>query len=237
MYAPNNDVIFRANDNYNKYLGVLIGKKLEFEFDAIFTEEDLAQVNELRNLMNEALTSDGIKEIHPAPLKRLLLMLVTRRRASLKPRPIGPAFRWKSNSGQTLNYSAETCTYKLNQDIENQHDFIEFADDEEDDDLPVSTLMFPPISGIHPPLKEGVDYDSEDEIRQSRLRKLELLNIELFGDNDESASREEPEVFISIGQFFLTLMNPNDFHHFTFFSYLNRLFVKFVRVLFLLLKH
>ena len=191
IFVPSNDVIFRANRNHNKYLGVLIGKKLEYDFDSILSIEDINDINELRKLMNESLESiDKIKKPNTYPLRRLLFSILTRERLPLKVRPAPNSFVWKSLDGNLLSYSETTKNY---QSIKSDKDDL-FK--KQNDFLPLESIpdIFPKILGINPPLIEGFDYDSEEELRQEMVNRIDDFERSVYDDQSDDITREEPEV-------------------------------------------
>ena len=205
-FVPSNDVMFRINSNKNKYLGCLVGKKLEFDFDAILTRKDLEDINELRDMMNQALTIDGIKNPNTHPLRRALLSLCTRNRVPLKIRKEHGAF--KSSDGRLLSYSDTTKNYKAEDDgFQTQNDFLPLETTTED------VIIFPPIQGVD--LEEGYDYDSEEELRESMRAKIEDFESIFLDQEGDDIKREEPEVVcqqckapISVISTLETIKNP-----------------------------
>lgn len=112
IFVPNANVIFRANPAHNKYLGAFVGGKLEFNFDAIFTDDDLKLVNHIRKLMSDSLTEQGILSDHSVELRRNLLGVTTKNRIELKPRAAPSSFRWVTNTGQDLGFAEQSRSFK-----------------------------------------------------------------------------------------------------------------------------
>ena len=187
IFVPSSHVYFRSNRNHNKYLGVQVGQKLVFDLDAILTARDLEDINQLRTLMNQALSREGIKDPNWAQLRRQLLSLMTRRRKPLKVREAPVGFCWPSAPSEEVQEGKEQVDV-----FQAQDDFLPFQ--QESSDEHATPVIFPPIQGIHPPLAEGVDYDSEEELRQSMVSRLEDFERELFDHDESEINRDTPEV-------------------------------------------
>lgn len=198
IFVPSNDVMFRVNSNYNKYLGCLVGKKLEYNFDAILSAQDFDEINELRELMNNALSIDEIKKPNCYPLRRKLYSLCTRERVPLKVRRDVRENSFKSADGRQLSYSDSAQSYTQNSSDNNNSNHSSLNDDF----LPLEVesnhsdglhCIFPPIASVSPPLHQGIDYDSEEDERQALISDITEFESYAIGKEDEFI-RTEPEV-------------------------------------------
>ncbi len=60
LWAPSG-AEFMINKNRTKFLGTLVGGRMQFMFDAVFTNEDLTAINRLRERISLALTETGLE--------------------------------------------------------------------------------------------------------------------------------------------------------------------------------
>ena len=110
IFVPNNHVIFRLSEKGNKYAGVLIDSKVEFDFNSNFQKDDLNNINFLRFQLNQILSIENIKNIHFNNMRNYLFKLIKKKRELVKVFPAPIDFKWVNEEG--LEFDRHSRSFK-----------------------------------------------------------------------------------------------------------------------------